>query len=296
MRKITLWLGLAAAGALLQLVALGLGFYVHDDSVRGAWSGIPHATHLILAAALVTIALAWLIAAERSPVRGDHAGLAIAGLGLLASLQVGYRMLVPPFEGCYRYNCLPAEATSVGLLPGIWLALVGSLAVIAGGLVHSFTATARQTPPRFWVASRQTGFTSWLGLAALGALGQFVLGYTVFTFYATPGSSMQKTWSGWIPTPHTSSLVLASTVIVLGLVWAAARRRSPLRPGVLGVVVAIAGLISGFQIFYRIVDVPFRSRPVEIGWAAYLAVAAAVLLIIAGVGQAAAHWRDQESP
>lgn len=63
--------------------------------------------------------------------------------------------------------------------------------------------------------------TPWLGLAALGAIGQFVLGYTFFTFYTTSGDQGEVAWSGWLPTPHTSSLVLAITLVVVGLVRAA---------------------------------------------------------------------------
>ncbi len=72
----------------------------------------------------------------------------------------------------------------------------------------------------------------------MGALGQFVFGFTFFTFFTTMGDAGEVAWSGWLPTPHTSSLVLSITLTVIGLVWAVARGRAPLSPMALGGLVA----------------------------------------------------------
>ncbi|MEJ7817020.1 MAG: hypothetical protein WKF53_17755, partial [Rubrobacter sp.] len=93
----------------------------------------------------------------------------------------------------------------------------------------------------------------------------------------------EVTWSGWLPTPHTSSLILAITLAVIGLVWAVARGRAPLNPMALGGLVAVLGLISGSRVFYRIVEPPFSSGPVEIGLAAYLSLLSAVVIVVSGI-------------
>jgi hypothetical protein len=90
-------------------------------------------------------------------------------------------------------------------------------------------------------------------------------------------------WSGWLPTPHTSSLVLLMSVLTVGLVVLAARGRSPLGPAALGVTVAVLGLISTYRIFYRIVSSPFGNSGSEIGVAAYLSLLAAILIVVAGL-------------
>ncbi len=298
MQRITPWLWLTLAGSVLQLIALGSNFYVFEGERKDAWLGIPHASDLILLSALVAVGLFIVTALGRNPVRGRNVGLAIGMVGLLATLQLGYRMIAPPFDGYVPsssgiigsgclYYCLPSEASSAELLPGIWVGLVGCLAVTLGGLLHAMSRTARETPARPPVAEVQTGMNPWLGLATLGAVGQFVFGYTFFTFYTTDGG--ETTWSGWLPTPHTSSLVLAITLAVAGLVWAASRGRSPLNPAALGGLIAVLGLISTSRIFYRIIEPPF-SDPVEaIGVAAYLALLSAVLVLVSGIVHAVIH-------
>ncbi len=297
-----MWLWLALGGCVLQLVALvGFDFYVHEDGKReDPFFGIPHTSDLIVLSAVVTVGLVVATALGRNPIRGLSVGLVVGVVGLLATLQLGYRMIVPPFSGsietygwilgggCYFY-CPPLEAPPTNLLAGIWLAFAGCLAVTAGGLLHALSRTARETPARARPAQAQGGVTLWLVLASLGAVGQWVLGYTFFTFYRTDGRFGEQFWSGWLPTPHTSSLVSVVTLAVLGITWAAARRRSPLGPAALGWLVAALGFISAGQILYRIVDHPFAPSnvsTVEIGAFAYLALLAAALMIVSGTAQA----------
>ena len=295
MQRITPWLWLALGGSMLQLIALvGPDFYVAQGERQDAWFGIPHASDLILLSALAAIAMFAVTALGRNPVRGRSVGLIVGVVGLLATLQLGYRMIVPPFggevpsnsgilgSGCLYY-CSPSEAVPAELLIGIWIALFGCLAVTLGGFLHARSRIARETTARPWVAPTQSGNNPWLGLAALGALGQFVFGYTFFTFYTTVGDGGEVNWSGWLPTPHTSSLILAITLAVVGLVWAVARGRAPLNPLVLGGLVAVLGLISASRIFYRIVEPPFGSGPVEIGLAAYLSLLSAIVIVVSGI-------------
>ena len=302
MRGITPWLWLALAGCVLQLVALaGFDFYVHEDGKReDPFFGIPHTSDLIVLSAVVAIGLFVVTVLGRNPIRGRSVGLVVGVVGLLATLQLGYRMIVPPFSGsietygwifgggCYFY-CPPSEAPPTNLLAGIWLAFAGCLAVTVGGLLHALGKTARGTPAGLRPAPTQGGVTPWLGLATLGAVGQWVLGYTFFTFYRTDGRFGEQFWSGWLPTPHTSSLVSVVSLAVVGITWAAARRRSPLGPAALGWLVAALGFVSTGQILYRIVDHPFAPSNVsnvEIGAFAYLALLAATLVIVSGTAQA----------
>ncbi len=303
MPRITLGLWLALAGAVLQLIALGSDFYVFEGERKDAWMGIPHTSDLILLSAIVAVGLCAVTALGRNPIRGRNVGLVIGVVGLLATLQLGYRMIVPPFEGYVPtnstiigsgclYYCPPSEAVSAELLPGIWIGLIGCLAVTLGGFLHAFSRTARETPARPWVAPVQTGMTPWLGLAALGAVGQFVFGYTFFTFYTTLRDGTETAWSGWLPTPHTSSLVLAITSVVVGLVWAAARGRSPLNPAALGGLIAVLGFVSASRILYRIIEPPFSSPVEEIGVAAYLALLSAILVLVSGIVHAITIQRE----
>lgn len=300
MQRITAWLWLALAGSVLQLIALGSNFYVVKDQIRDAWFGIPHASDLILLSAVVAVGAFALTALERNPLKGRNMGLAVGIVGLIATLQLGYRMVIPPF-GCLKYGCTPAEAADVTLLPGIWIGLLGCVAVTAGGFIYAFSSTAQNTPARPWVAAEQGGMSPWLGVAALGAIAQFVFGYTFFTFYTVEGffgHGGPQSWGGWIATPHTSSIVLAITVVIVGLVVAAARGRSLLGPAALGGLIAVLGFAATSRILYRIIDPPFDTAggatEVEVGGiiiapAAYLALLAAVVVVVAGIVQAVTH-------
>ncbi|MEJ7795933.1 MAG: hypothetical protein WKF50_10305, partial [Nocardioides sp.] len=103
MQRMSIWLWLAVGGATLQFSALGSNFYVINGkdggTTKDAWLGIPHASDLILASAVVTIVALTLSARGRSPVSGRTLGTAVAVVGGLATAQLAYRMAVPPF-GC----------------------------------------------------------------------------------------------------------------------------------------------------------------------------------------------------
>lgn len=302
MNRITLWLWLALAGSVLQFIALGSNFYIVKGEVRDAWFGIPHASDLVLLSAVVAVGAFTLLALERNPLGGRGMGLVAGIVGLLATLQLGYRMIIPPF-GCLKYSCGPSDAAQVTLLPGIWIGLVGCVMVMVGGLVYAFSSTAQQTSATSWSADEQGGASPWLGVAALAAVAQFVFGYTFFTFYTVTGFVGNKgptDWGGWIATPHTSSLILVITLVIVGLVWAAAREKSPLNPAALGGLIAVLGFAATSRILYRIIQPPFNTAggssnaavgSVTIHFSAYLAVIAAVVVLVAGIVQATSYSR-----
>jgi hypothetical protein len=227
-------------------------------------------------------------------------GLIVGGVGLLATLQLVYRMIVPPF-GCLQYGCGTTAAQDVDLLTGIFVALAGCVAVTLGGLGHAVSHAARETAPRPWLAERQSGMTPWLGLAALGALAMFVFPFTAFTLYEVEGffgSRATQPWGGWLSIPHTSSLVLAITLVVIGLVVAAARRRAPLGPSALGVAIAALALVAGARILYRMVVPPFGGAggaedvpvgDVDVLLSGYLGILAALVAVAGGLVHAARH-------
>ncbi|MBA2692130.1 MAG: hypothetical protein H0U65_06510 [Rubrobacter sp.] len=302
MQKITLWLGLTLVGAVLQLYAITSDFYLFQGEVRDAWFGIPHTSNLILLSALVAVVLFAVTAIGRNPMSGRGVGLFVGVVGLLATLQLGYRMIVPPFDGFVPQNsniigsgclfyCLPGEAASADLLAGIWIGFIGCLIVAVGGFLHAFSGTAQRTQANPTIAQSQTGMTPWLGLAALGAIGQFVFGYTFFTFYITAGDTGETYWSGWLPSPHTSSLVLAVTLIVAALVWYASRGKAPLNPMAFGALIAVLGLVSTYRIFFRIIESPFGDGA-SIGFAAYLSLISAILIVAGGI----VHAITQKAP
>lgn len=305
MARISAWLWLAVGGAVLQLIALGSDFYIFQENTRSAWLGIPHTSDLMLASAVVTVVLLGLTAANRSPIGGRWVGLAVGAVGLLATAQLVYRMIVPPF-GCLQYGCSAGQAKDVTLLAGIWIGLAGNAMTTLGGLGHAFTRRARATEARPWIAARQTGMNPWLGLAALGAIGQFVFGFVGFTFYTVTGfvgNEGEQAWGGWLSLPHTSSLVLAMSLLIVGLVWAAARGRSPINPSALGATIGVLAFVAAGRILYRVFEHPFATAggsdsqvgSVEVGWAPLLALASAVIALVAGLVQAALHREPRPS-
>lgn len=306
MARMSIGLWAALAGAVLQFTALGSDFYFFNDSIKDAWFGVPHVSGLILASALTTVALTGMTAANRQPMRGRWVGGVIAIVALVAFLQTGYRMLVPPFQGCLTYNCGFSPNVDAQLLPGIWIAFAGNVLALLGGVFHAASSTAARTPARPWVADVQAGMSPWLGIAALAAVGQWLFGYSVFNFYTAnfSGDGGSRSWSGWIATPHTGSLVLLMSLAALLLIVSAARGRSPVRPDAVGSLVALFGFIAGSRILYRIIVPPFHSAAVEgtfeesadihiWGW---LSLVFAVVLIIAGIAHAVTHREESEAP
>lgn len=308
-QRLSPWLWVALAGAVLQIMGLGSDFYAVPEDGQletvDAWGGIPHTSDLILLCALIAIGLFILTAAGRSPVRGRSTGLWIGIVGVVTFLQLGYRMLAPPFAftiqgdqtlanlfsgGCQFY-CSFSEASQANaqLLSGIWFSFVGTVLVAVAGLAHAASRAAAASPARPRISGVQPGPSPWLALAAIGSVGAFILGYTIFPFYVT--SSMGEApvaWSGWLPTPHTSSLVLLGAVVTVWLVVLAVRYRSPLGPAALGGAIALIGFIVASRILLRIVQPPFGSGA-SIELPAYLSLALAVVALLAGVAHAVTH-------
>ncbi|HEV7585462.1 MAG TPA: hypothetical protein VGO14_06745 [Solirubrobacteraceae bacterium] len=80
----------------------------------------------------------------------DGGGAAVVVLGAVATVCVGYRLLSPP---------VPAgNLVSLSLREGAWLALLGSLAIVAGGL----WPRTRATPS---ASSEATLDSTWSGLS-----------------------------------------------------------------------------------------------------------------------------------
>ena len=310
MQRLSIWMWVALGGAVLGFVSLGSNFYMFQGEARSAWFGVPHTTELILISALVVVVLTSLTAMNRAPAGGRGVGLIIGLVALVATLQLGYRMLVPPFGGCLHYGCGFDNPRPIALEPGIWIAFAGTVSMMLGGFLHAASGAAKRTERRFWIAERQAGVTPWLGGAAVAAVAMFFFGFSgLFTFYTVAGfpqEGVTRSWAGWISLPHTSVLVVVSMLLVLGLVWMAARKRSPLAPGALGGVIAIVGFMALTRILYRMLDSPWvtagsgggdqthTATAVTLGWAAYASVAAAAVLTLAGIAQVAAHREKAE--
>lgn len=316
MNRISIGQWIAIVGAVLIFVALGSNFYEvpaeNGPDVQDAWFGIPQTSQLLLGAGLISVVLAMFSAVGRSMFRGKTVGIVMALLGLVGTLQLGYRMIAPPFDfelessetwmNIFSFDhclwfCPPSQAVDATLLPGIWIGFAGILAVLVGGVVHALSPTANATPANFWHAERQTGVTPWLGLAGLGALGQFVFGYTFFPFYYVPELG-ERLWSGWLPTPHTAMLVFWMSVLIIGLVIAAYRHAAPLSPSGMGGLIAALGFVSAARIGYRMIEAPFRGGTVaaELQIGAYLAIVSAVVIIVAGIVHGATHKEPASSP
>ncbi len=152
------WYALRLPAALLDnLDALSAQFgsfggYLHAGVAYARQSGpIPLTAHdvfhsidvllVLIAAAVLGTVIAGL--SRGRPVFADGDGGAIAGLGAAAFCLVGYRLVHPP-----------GPAGVLELRPGIWVALVASGLVCAGGLLSRepagaapAAAAARLPPP-----------------------------------------------------------------------------------------------------------------------------------------------------
>lgn len=300
LHRLSFGLWIALAGAVVGVSAIASDFYFLENSstIRDAWFGVPHTADLILASAIVALVMSGLTAADRSPTAGRWVGGIIALVGLLATAQVVYRMIVPPFGGCLTYNCT-SPRQPVDLLAGIWMGLGGTVAVTLGGLIHMFTRKARHTRPNAWVAGAQSGMTPWLGLAALASILMVAVTFWPWYTAAFSGEDAQpQTWSGWLSIPHTSDFLLVITAVIVLLVVAAARNRSPIHPSALGATIALLAFAGVTRIAYRIAVPPFHSSAVagqfdtgsvSIHLWAWLGIGAAVVAFIAGLVQAATH-------
>ncbi|MDX1658006.1 MAG: hypothetical protein R3343_04230 [Nitriliruptorales bacterium] len=301
MRAFSVGLWIALAAGVIQFTAIGADFYQVGETVRDAWFGIPHTTQLLLVSALVTFTLAGFAAGGRSPVSGRTAGIIIAAVALVATAQLAYRMAVPPFRGCLTFNCgFTPNADNVTLLSGIWIALIGNVGALIGGVLHAASSAAKETRANFWVSRSQTGMTPWLGIAGLSMAIMVVVGYLVMPFYTVQGGPNQS-WTGWMAIPHTAGLVALMALIIIGLVVAAARSRSPMSPSALGATIAILALVATVRTGYRIAVSPFYSGPAEgvfeagaqIELAAWLALAFGIVAVIAGIAHAVTN---QDAP
>ncbi len=308
MRYISVWLWAALGGAVLQFVALGSNFYVVNPGTKmamtkDAWLGVPHLSDLILASAVVTIAAVIFAARGRSPLRGRTLGIAVGVVGLLATVQLVYRLFVPPF-GCLSYNCGTTSTSDVTILAGMWIALAGCAMALLGGLGHAFSAAARRTQVVPTIAPQQAGITPWLGVSAIGLVVAFVAPFTAFKAYKVEGffgAKGSSTWGGWLSLPHTSSLVLALMAIGVALVVAAARRRAPLSPAAMGAGVALLAFVVFARELYRTLQSPFSSAGgasnVDVGTvttlpAFWVGLAAAGIATAAGIVQVVLYYRE----
>lgn len=306
MQRISIWLWLALGGAALQATALGSNFYVINGpdggTTKDAWLGIPHASDLILLSVVATVVAVAFSARHRTPVSGRTLGTTVAVVGGLATAQLAYRMAVPPF-GCLTYSCGTEAKSDVTLQTGIYIGLVGCAMALVGGIGHAFSAAARRAPADPRHAAVQSGMTPWLGIAGLAAVLTFVAPFTVFNVYRVEGffgAEGSALWGGWLSAPHTGSLVLAAAVISVGLVVAAARRRSLLSPSAAGATLAMLGFLIASRELFRILEPPFSSaggNDTEVGTVTILApfwigLVAAVVLTVAGIVQAVLYYRD----
>jgi hypothetical protein len=105
---------------------------------------------LVLAALAILDALVPLARAGGSVP--DGGGAAVVVLGAVAVLCVGYRMLSPPSPG--------GPLLSLSLREGAWLALLGSLAIVAGGLWPR-TRAASSAAPEATLDTTWSGLSGW---------------------------------------------------------------------------------------------------------------------------------------
>ncbi len=106
---------------------------------------------LLLALAGLAVLDALIPLARSGSPAPDGGGAALVLLGAIASVCVAYRMVHPP--------TIAEGALALSLREGAWLALVGSLAILAGGLWPRGAAT--RSPSEASIERTWSGFSGW---------------------------------------------------------------------------------------------------------------------------------------
>jgi vacuolar-type H+-ATPase subunit I/STV1 len=125
-------------GAICVIVSLFLNWYETAAGTLGAWDTFGPSVVLLMAAAAASLALVVSALVERSPALPVSIVIWCTLLGIAAVIAA----LVRVFER-------PDDATRV--CAGVWLALAGSVAMLAGALQamrDERTSLYRPTPPR----------------------------------------------------------------------------------------------------------------------------------------------------
>jgi hypothetical protein len=151
-------LALSALGALALVAGVLLPWYEDALAGRTPVSVVSHARGAPASLQAVLLALAGLALLDSLLGLGRAAGTAPAGagasvavLGLLAAACVAYRMAAPG---------LGAAAPSGALRAGAWLALVGSAAIVLGGLWPRVEPAA--SPAEGALRGAPAGLPGWL--------------------------------------------------------------------------------------------------------------------------------------
>jgi hypothetical protein len=122
----------------------------HEFAAMSAHQALKNLNIVLLALAGLAILDALIPLARGAASVHDGGGAAVAILGAVATLLVAYRMVSPPSAA--------GELISLSLREGAWLALLGSLAIVAGGL----WPRSRSRPD---AASEPTLDATWSGLS-----------------------------------------------------------------------------------------------------------------------------------
>jgi hypothetical protein len=122
----------------------------HEYAAVSAHQALKNLNIVLLLLAGLAILDALIPLARGGSAVHDGGGAAVAILGGAATLLVAYRIVSPPSPA--------GELISLSLREGAWLALLGSLAIVAGGLWPRPRAPSA-------AASEPTLDTSWSGLS-----------------------------------------------------------------------------------------------------------------------------------
>jgi hypothetical protein len=108
---------------------------------------------VLLALAALAMLDALIPLARASSAGPDGGGAAVVVLGVIAMLCVLYRILQPP--------ALAENFVSLSLREGAWLALIGSVAIVLGGLWPSRLRASDAKSPEVKLESAWSGLSGW---------------------------------------------------------------------------------------------------------------------------------------
>jgi hypothetical protein len=124
----------------------------HEFAAVSAHQALKNLNIVLLVLAGLAILDALIPLARGASPISDGGGAAVAILGAVASICVLYRIVSPPSPA--------GELISLSLREGAWLALAGSLAIVAGGLWPRQRARSSSTPETTFDAA-WSGLSGW---------------------------------------------------------------------------------------------------------------------------------------
>jgi hypothetical protein len=126
-------------------IEIDLGEVPGADTTANAWQSFDFIDIVLLVTIIVAVGLAVMSAAGSSVNLPVAASALTAGLGILATLLVLYRIIDPPSDADREFGVFLGLIACAGIAVGGWMAMQEEGATFTGG--GGYTGTGRTPPP-----------------------------------------------------------------------------------------------------------------------------------------------------